>query len=104
MDSGLRFRRLKFYFSRLTLVTWLPAAAMRANPHLKLHVAFGYTDGATPYFAAEQSLAQLAIPDQLRENIERAYYPAGHMMYVHPVSRVRQAADLAAFVRASSNR
>ncbi|WP_028849938.1 S10 family peptidase [Thermocrispum municipale] len=80
------------------------AAAMRANPHLKLHVAFGYTDGATPYFAAEQSLAQLAIPEQLRENIERAYYPAGHMMYVHPDSRVRQAADLAAFVRASSNR
>ncbi|MQA63455.1 MAG: peptidase S10, partial [Actinophytocola sp.] len=33
------------------------AAAMRANPHLKVHVGFGYTDGATPYCAAEHSLA-----------------------------------------------
>ncbi|MFO7191066.1 MULTISPECIES: peptidase S10 [Thermocrispum] len=80
------------------------SAAMRANPHLKLHVSFGYTDGATPYFAAEHSLAQLAIPDELHQNIERAYYPAGHMMYVHDETRVQQAADLAAFVRSASNR
>lgn len=80
------------------------SAAMRANPHLKVHVAFGYTDGATPYFAAEQSLAQLAIPESQHGNIERAYYPAGHMMYIHDESRVQQSADLASFVQASSNR
>ena len=27
--------------------------AMRANPHLQVHVAYGYYDGATPHFAAE---------------------------------------------------
>ena len=27
--------------------------AMRQNPHLKVHVAYGYYDGATPHFAAE---------------------------------------------------
>jgi carboxypeptidase C (cathepsin A) len=80
------------------------AEAMRANPHLKLHVAFGYYDSATPYFAAEHSLARLAIPDQLRGNVEPAYYEAGHMMYVHDPSRVRQSADLADFVRRASNR
>ncbi|MGH3431500.1 MAG: S10 family peptidase [Thermocrispum sp.] len=80
------------------------SAAMRANQHLKVHVAFGYTDGATPYFAAEQSLARLAIPAELHGNIERAYYPSGHMMYVHEQSRVRQSADLAAFVRSAANR
>jgi carboxypeptidase C (cathepsin A) len=80
------------------------AAAMRANPHLRVHVAFGYHDGATPYYAAEHVLAHLAIPEQLRANIESAYYPAGHMMYVHEPSRLQQSADLAAFVQSFSNR
>ncbi|MCP2165553.1 S10 family peptidase [Goodfellowiella coeruleoviolacea] len=80
------------------------AAAMRANPHLKVHVSSGYHDGATPYFATEHTLAHLAIPEVLRDNIETAYYPAGHMMYVHEPSRLRQSADLAGFVRANTNR
>ncbi len=80
------------------------AAAMRANPHLKVHVACGYHDGATPYYAAEHVLAHLAIPAELRANIGVEYYPAGHMMYVHEPSRVRQSADLAAFVRSSAER
>jgi carboxypeptidase C (cathepsin A) len=78
--------------------------AMRANPHLKVHVAFGYYDGATPFFAAEHSLARLELPEHLRGNVESAYYHAGHMMYVHEPSRVRQSADLADFVSRASNR
>ncbi|PXY21255.1 S10 family peptidase [Prauserella muralis] len=80
------------------------SAAMRANPHLRLHVALGHYDGATPYYAAEHVLAQLRIPDDLRSNVETAYYPAGHMMYVHEPSRVQQSRDLAAFVRSAANR
>ncbi|HEX5115899.1 MAG TPA: peptidase S10 [Pseudonocardiaceae bacterium] len=78
------------------------STAMRANPHLKVHVACGYYDGATPYYAAEHVLAHLEIPDDLRANIGVEYYDAGHMMYVHEPSRLRQSADLAAFVRDSS--
>ncbi|MEU6265483.1 hypothetical protein ABZ811_19985 [Saccharopolyspora shandongensis] len=33
-------------------------AAFQANPHLWVRVGCGYTDGATPYFAAEHMLAQ----------------------------------------------
>lgn len=80
------------------------SSAMRANPYLKVHVALGRYDGATPYFAAEHVLAQLAIPQELRENIESAYYPAGHMMYVHEPSRIQQSQDLANFIANSSNR
>ncbi|SDN11254.1 S10 family peptidase [Allokutzneria albata] len=80
------------------------AEAMRANPFLKVHVASGYHDGATPYFAAEQVFAQLQIPAELRDNIEVKYYEAGHMMYVHEPSRIQQSKDLAAFVKAASNR
>lgn len=78
--------------------------AMRQNPHLKVHVAFGYYDGATPFGCAEDDLAHLQIPEALRENVERRYYEAGHMMYVHEPSRVQQAADLAAFVRSATAR
>ncbi|GAA4543535.1 S10 family peptidase [Amycolatopsis samaneae] len=80
------------------------AAAMRANPHLKVHVAFGHYDGATPHFAAEHVLASLQIPEELRDNIDTAYYPAGHMMYVHEPTRVQQSKDLAKFVKKASNR
>ena len=77
--------------------------AMRANPHLRVHVSYGYFDGATPHFAAEDVFAHLQIPESLRTNIEHCYYEAGHMMYVHEPSRLQQSKDLAAFVtRASS--
>ncbi|RYU10843.1 S10 family peptidase [Nocardioides iriomotensis] len=76
--------------------------AMRQNPHLKVHVAYGYYDGATPHFAAEDVIAHLQIPDELRANIEHRYYEAGHMMYVHEPSRLQQSKDLADFVTRAS--
>jgi carboxypeptidase C (cathepsin A) len=78
------------------------AAAMRANPHLRVHVACGYHDGATPYFAAEHVFAHLAIPPELRANIEFRYFEAGHMMYVHEPSRLAQSQQLAEFVTAAA--
>ena len=80
------------------------AEAMRANPHLKVHVASGHYDCATPYFATEYTIGRLRIPAELRDNIELRYYPAGHMMYVHEPSRRQQSKDLAAFVKGASNR
>jgi len=78
------------------------ARAMRANPHLKVHVAYGYLDGATPYYAAQETFAHLDVPTELLANIEHAYYEAGHMMYVHEPSRVQQSKDLADFIRRAS--
>lgn len=77
------------------------AAAMRANPHMRVHVACGYHDAATPYFAAEHTFAHLAIPAELTSNIEFRYHEAGHMMYLHEPSRLSQSQQLAAFVTAS---
>lgn len=78
------------------------ARAMRANPDLKVHIAYGWYDGATPFEAAEDAVAHLGLPEALRDNIEHHYYEAGHMMYVHAPSRLRQSADLADFVRRAS--
>ena len=74
------------------------SSAMRASPHLRVHVACGYHDGATPYLAAEHTIAHLRVPAELHDNVETAYYEAGHMMYVHEPSRLQQSADLAGFV------
>ena len=78
--------------------------AMRQNPHLKVHIAYGYYDGATPHFAAEDVVAHLQIPADRLADIEHAYYEAGHMMYVHEPSRIQQSDDLAQFVVRSSGR
>ena len=78
------------------------ASAVRANPHLRVYVACGYHDGATPYLAAEHTFAHLAIPTEPRGNVEFAYFEAGHMMYVHEPSRLAQSAQLARFVGAGA--
>ncbi len=92
----------KEFEGRAVDVTDKLARAMRANPHLRVHVAYGYHDGATPYYAAQDTLAHLDIPDELAAGIEHRYYEAGHMMYVHEPSRVQQGTDLADFVRRAS--
>ncbi|MBB4688322.1 S10 family peptidase [Amycolatopsis jiangsuensis] len=94
----------KEFEGRSVSVVGTLSAAMRANPYLKVHVAFGHYDGATAYYASEHVLAQLEIPEELRENIDTAYYPAGHMMYVHEPSRLQQSKDLGDFVKSASNR
>jgi carboxypeptidase C (cathepsin A) len=89
--------------NRYAGVTDQLAAAMRANPFLRVYVACGYHDGATPYFATEHTVAHLPIPAQLRDNIRLEYFEAGHMMYIHEPSRLRQSAQLAEFVRSTGD-
>ena len=55
--------------------------AMTINPHLKVFVANGYYDLATPYFATEYAFSHLGLDESLRGNISMGYYEAGHMMY-----------------------
>lgn len=73
--------------------------AMNINPHLKVLVANGYYDLATPYFATQYTFNHLGIDHSLRDNITMTYYEAGHMMYVHVPSLAQLKGDLAAFVQ-----
>ena len=73
------------------------ANAMRQNPRMKILSVNGYYDLATPFHGAEYEFKHLALEPQLQSNIEYRYYPAGHMMYIDPVSADRLKADLAAF-------
>src|SRR6478672_8741052 len=71
---------------------------MRANPHLRVRIEYGYYDLATPYHAAEDMVAHLRLPDEAFERIEHEYFETGHMPYLHEASRKREAAGIAAFV------
>lgn len=72
--------------------------AMTMNPFLKVFVANGYYDLATPYFATLYTFNHLAIDPDLQDNVSQAFYEAGHMMYTHLPSLVQLKHDLAAFV------
>ena len=58
------------------------ATAMKRNPSLKVLLINGIYDLATPYFAAVWTMDRMGLPPELRANIERADFAAGHMMYV----------------------
>lgn len=73
--------------------------AISINPHLKIFVANGYYDLATPYFASEYTINHLGIDESLKDNIRMGYYEAGHMMYIHMPSLQQLKKDLAEFIQ-----
>jgi carboxypeptidase C (cathepsin A) len=74
-------------------------SAMTKNRDLRLFVACGYYDLATPFAAADYTLDHLGLDSSLRGNVTTAYYEAGHMMYIHRPSLEKLRRDLAAFFR-----
>ena len=71
--------------------------ALRENSGLKVLVAQGYYDFATPFFAAEYALSRTGIP---QDRIRYTYYGSGHMMYVRDEDRRQLSADVRSFIRA----
>ncbi len=72
--------------------------AMTSNPYLKIFVANGYYDLATPYFATEYTFNHLGLDPSLQQNIAMGYYEAGHMMYIHQPSLAQLKQDLVTFI------
>jgi len=73
--------------------------AMTTNPYLKVHVANGFYDLATPYFATRYTFDHLGLDASLQSNISMSYYPAGHMMYIHNPSLIALKANLVEFIQ-----
>lgn len=74
---------------------------MSINPHLKVHVASGVFDLATPYFATAYTLSHLGLAPELRGNLSTSTYEAGHMMYVHEASLAKLKGELGRFILTS---
>jgi carboxypeptidase C (cathepsin A) len=82
----------EFYFNVAPYIS----RALRENSGLKVFVAAGYYDFATPFFGAEYSLSRSGTDSS---RIAFHYYDAGHMMYVRTEDRAKLSRDIRAFIR-----
>ena len=73
--------------------------AMTTNPYLKVFVASGYYDLATPYMATQYTFNHLGLDKSLQQNVSMSFYEAGHMMYVHQQSLIQLKKDLSCFIQ-----
>jgi carboxypeptidase C (cathepsin A) len=79
------------------------AYAMKSNPRMKVMLAGGYYDLATPFFEGMYEMHHLPIPDKLQANISYHYYESGHMVYVNEGVLKQFHADVAAFIKATKD-
>ena len=68
---------------------------------MKLFVAAGQFDLATPPATAKYSVEHLRLPPHLRKNVEFHTYEGGHMMYVYEPSMQQLREDVEAFYEAA---
>jgi len=73
--------------------------AMVRNPAMKVWVANGYYDLATPYYATDWTFRHMNLPPAVRANVSMTYYEAGHMMYTHVESLKKLKADFSRWFR-----
>ncbi|MEO0649435.1 MAG: peptidase S10 [Planctomycetota bacterium] len=73
--------------------------AMTQNPNLRVYVANGYYDLATPYFATHYTFDHLFLEPADRERVTMGHFEAGHMMYVQRTALAALREDLVEFVR-----
>ncbi len=78
--------------------------ALAKNPFLKIFVAMGYYDMATPYYAVEYTLSHISLDSMLLKNFSTNYYEAGHMMYIDEQSLGKLHADVEKFMQDSMRR
>ncbi|MDF1870719.1 MAG: hypothetical protein P1U30_10040 [Phycisphaerales bacterium] len=67
---------------------------MHKIPNMKVFIANGYYDLATPYFATQYTIDHMFLRPHLKQNISMHYYDAGHMMYAEHAMIKKLTADL----------
>jgi carboxypeptidase C (cathepsin A) len=77
------------------------AYRMKMNPKMKVMLAGGYFDLATPYFEGMYEMHHLPMPKSLQSNISYHYYEAGHMIYVREDILKQFHSDVAAFIKST---
>jgi carboxypeptidase C (cathepsin A) len=78
--------------------------AMSENPFLKVFVANGFYDGATPYFGTEYTFSQIGLNGEFEGRVRMGYYEAGHMMYIRKPCIIQLKQDLANFFEGASGK
>src|SRR5262249_33694958 len=75
--------------------------AFSKNPAMRLFVASGFYDLATPYFATDYTLSHLGLDPSQRARVTTSQYEAGHMMYISARELGRLKSDVATFIQAA---
>ena len=73
-------------------------STMAKNPYMKVFIASGCFDLATPHFATEYTIAQMGLTPALRKNITIRRYRAGHMMYLENNSLAQLKKEVSEFI------
>ena len=68
------------------------------NPYMRLFVASGYFDLATPYFATVYTLSHLGLHPALADRVTTGEYAAGHMMYIDVGELAKLRRDVTTFI------
>lgn len=79
-------------------------SAMLENPNLRVFIASGYFDLATPHFAADYVVDHLSLEPAFLEHVTTRYYPAGHMMYVKDELRENLTKDVRQWMKSADKR
>ncbi|MBI1841664.1 MAG: peptidase S10 [Verrucomicrobia bacterium] len=90
------------YRNRYLNVAETLRGAMAHNPYLKIFVANGIYDLATPYFATRYTFEHFGFDPKLQANVTMVDYEGGHMMYTLQSSLDALKRDLAKFIQESS--
>jgi carboxypeptidase C (cathepsin A) len=77
-------------------------SAMTQQGTLRVLVAAGYYDVATPFNGIEQTVSHMGLEPAIRKNLSFAYYEAGHMMYIEKKSREKLHRDVTNFIAGAS--
>ena len=68
------------------------------NPYMKVMIAAGYYDLATPYHAVEYTFSHMGLHPEMHQRITWEFYPAGHMLYIDSDSHAKLKHDFAEFL------
>ncbi len=71
------------------------------NPYMRVLVAEGWYDTATPINGIEYTLAHMGLDASMRKNISTAQYPAGHMVYIQSSSLAKLKKDVAEMMKSA---
>lgn len=70
------------------------------NPHMKVYIASGFYDLATPYFATKYTLNHAGL-EPFMGNVSEGFYEAGHMMYTHGESLRKLRGEVGKFIQSA---
>ena len=72
--------------------------AMAKNPYMRVFVASGYYDLATPYYATIYTLNHMGLDQSAHERLTLEEFPVGHMVYVERGALQKLQEDVTAFI------